>query len=801
MKILILILICVGYLYPQGNTIPRRVDTLETDVDSLYTKTSHIVNVKEFGAVGDSVTNNTTALQNALNYLHSIGGGTLEIPEGDYIINGLITIPNDGVVTSNHYTMNSIVIKGAGAWMHGSASVTAYPHGGTNLILNYNGDYQILSVGKGYLEISDISFITGSDSGEVIRSIATTLNLHDLAFYGLGKSGTSCTNDAIRLGGYGTTQPQIYDTSAFVGYGTVINNIFFDRIRSGLIFGTYANGVLVNNLTFWNQCGSNRGDMGAITLGDANVDGSNSGNFFSGALIEVANYPHSVVLEKAVGNIFIGYNFFDATSTTQSYFRFNTNAQHNAIYQGYYVGSKPLTSGSDDEYNFVWDNTVGNTSYFPGNLNFSASLRFNGNQNPFWLNPSDNTQYFDALSSFSAQSSLSFGYLDTTDATREVLMTLRRASSTNHTLTINGSDVTMGAAEAGAGLRLYQGSGGTLFLGIGGYWTLTGGVLTSTITTGTAPLIITSTTPVSNLTVERVNDVSFIGEAQTDLDMGGNGLTGINNINLTSVSVDANGLNTRDLYIESGTNLIYAVMGVDSVINGDFTDWTGDNPDSWISSTEDAGNYITENPVGQCQMVTDGTVQAWTFYQSLFSVGVQYGYSFDVISASANDTVVVGVGGNNVQVLTAGSYSGTITASHPNLGVRNNYGAVDFTFDNFRVWGINGAKQPPQIPFSIPLSPWSPATTDTVFIGKEIKSRILDSLCFFDVTDSIGVQMFYRDTSDHNIFTAAQVITSDTTLTNFTIGTIPAGAKGYLYFSYLGDAVAYIRSEIYGVRE
>ncbi len=43
MKTLILILICVGYLYPQGNTIPRRVDTLETDVDSLYALTDTLL--------------------------------------------------------------------------------------------------------------------------------------------------------------------------------------------------------------------------------------------------------------------------------------------------------------------------------------------------------------------------------------------------------------------------------------------------------------------------------------------------------------------------------------------------------------------------------------------------------------------------------------------------------------------------------------------------------------------------------------------------------------------------------------
>ena len=86
-KIILLILVCIGYLYPQAsNTIPRRVDTLETSVDSLYTKTSHIVNVKEFGAVGDGVANESAAFTNAIDYLQSLGGGTLIVPDGNYKI-------------------------------------------------------------------------------------------------------------------------------------------------------------------------------------------------------------------------------------------------------------------------------------------------------------------------------------------------------------------------------------------------------------------------------------------------------------------------------------------------------------------------------------------------------------------------------------------------------------------------------------------------------------------------------------------------------------------------------------------
>lgn len=43
-----------------------------------------IVSVKQFGAVGDGVTDNTLAFQRAFNYVNSIGGGVVEIPPGTY---------------------------------------------------------------------------------------------------------------------------------------------------------------------------------------------------------------------------------------------------------------------------------------------------------------------------------------------------------------------------------------------------------------------------------------------------------------------------------------------------------------------------------------------------------------------------------------------------------------------------------------------------------------------------------------------------------------------------------------------
>lgn len=44
------------------------------------------INVKSFGAKGDGITDDSAVIQNAINYLESIGGGTLLIPEGNFLI-------------------------------------------------------------------------------------------------------------------------------------------------------------------------------------------------------------------------------------------------------------------------------------------------------------------------------------------------------------------------------------------------------------------------------------------------------------------------------------------------------------------------------------------------------------------------------------------------------------------------------------------------------------------------------------------------------------------------------------------
>ena len=51
--------------------------------------------VKDFGAVGDGVTNDATAIQAALDAVHADGGGQLYFPAGTYIINSNLTVTDN----------------------------------------------------------------------------------------------------------------------------------------------------------------------------------------------------------------------------------------------------------------------------------------------------------------------------------------------------------------------------------------------------------------------------------------------------------------------------------------------------------------------------------------------------------------------------------------------------------------------------------------------------------------------------------------------------------------------------------
>src|SRR5271165_3785937 len=54
----------------------------------------YTVNVKDLGAKGDGVSDDTVAIQGAINLLESRGGGILSVPSGTYLLNSYSPSPH-----------------------------------------------------------------------------------------------------------------------------------------------------------------------------------------------------------------------------------------------------------------------------------------------------------------------------------------------------------------------------------------------------------------------------------------------------------------------------------------------------------------------------------------------------------------------------------------------------------------------------------------------------------------------------------------------------------------------------------
>ena len=121
---------------------------------TVASKLNDIVSVKDFGAVGDGVTDDTAAIQAAITYVASINGGTVNIPVGTFKVTSTFTIAN-----------SNIVIQGAGSNTPHDAGTGA----SAATTLNYAG----VSATSLYM----FNFITPPNVGAAIRTGGGLLNI------------------------------------------------------------------------------------------------------------------------------------------------------------------------------------------------------------------------------------------------------------------------------------------------------------------------------------------------------------------------------------------------------------------------------------------------------------------------------------------------------------------------------------------------------------------------------------------------------------------------------------------------
>lgn len=224
--------------YKQLNYSVEEVNELLNKVDDIK---ETIVNVKDFGAKGDGITDDTLAIQNAIQTVKSIGGGAIYFTNKRYRITSSITIPQ-GItlvgLSANKYTQDY------------SNSELLYD-GGT--IIQPDGDFDVFIIDK-----------AASFSG--IRNLA--IHYPGINFLSTETSSTSCaikftvaTTDAeytenvlienIDICGFqcGICMPWIKDISLNYAqyYYTTFRNISISKCKCGVFLNGMSD-IIVDNI-------------------------------------------------------------------------------------------------------------------------------------------------------------------------------------------------------------------------------------------------------------------------------------------------------------------------------------------------------------------------------------------------------------------------------------------------------------------------------------------------------------------------------------------------------------------------
>lgn len=297
-------------------------------------------------------TDNTAAITAAISALDARGGGILVFPPGNILVLGAIEPPFTG---ASNPAQNPFELAGAGGsvdtYLYNNGVTTA-PTGGSVLDLRYTGGdglhpAKIDSRGGGTLEIDHLTLVDGgTDNFLFLQTTNTALNVHDNQFTGNPTCYEStCTQNAIRLGGITTASSALGSTAStagFQGYGTQVNHNTFDFLREVVQFGGAANGIFVSYNTVSINCGSSVAN-GAPYHFYGVANGAN-GNTIYGGIIEMRGYNYGVLFDSINGantlNKIDGLGLYDEvmSANTLGGVYWDANSTINSFIPGYIDG-------------------------------------------------------------------------------------------------------------------------------------------------------------------------------------------------------------------------------------------------------------------------------------------------------------------------------------------------------------------------------------------------------------------------------------------------------------------------------
>lgn len=341
---------------------------------TLAARFSEFINVKDFGAVADGTTDDTTAIQNAINYAAALPlGGQVHMPAGDYYSAGGITIPAYVSLTgsgprstriNSDYAGTIIDIGGAGAAVYRACGVenmailltktgvgvgsTAVRLGGVvggwarNLYIEgYANDSNIDGGHTGYMASRLTTGVLVDPRGvsAYFNDISNVDCNHIHSGFSISTSGgNQATSQFFRncsslgdkdpaVDNPGDTTSSCFTVGNNQGNGNVWQGGNAEDVGKGIVFVNNANSTLVNGLRFENN------------TYDIYIDTGVSAQTFVG----LVNLAHSKIFDNSVGayarHTYIGC--IDSNSTADPSSPYNVLPGSTRFISGG-VGDKPV---------------------------------------------------------------------------------------------------------------------------------------------------------------------------------------------------------------------------------------------------------------------------------------------------------------------------------------------------------------------------------------------------------------------------------------------------------------------------
>jgi hypothetical protein len=384
------------------------IDRLGQNVDDIRDHTSELadiaINVKKYGAIGDGVADDSIAIQDAINYLSGLGGGTLLFPDGIYLCKSRV-IAESGIIYSGT-GFQSVIKKGADGIIAFDVPSTSSNIKIENL--RFDGNKVNLPSSASVLVIRGANVVVencwthdNAPNGIHIEPSATNVIVKNCVSYnntyhgiasiggGTGKNIYFINNRCYDNGGYGI---DIHGEYRYAYDNWLVNNT-----TGAMKFQAYSAEPLTNVEWIGNHC---EGSIFVIGPSSTKKNIKINNNYVINANIELFDSPENVEL---IGNIiesgFISVpagkrikvlnNNILATGKAQGiYFQSVTDGEiegndvSGATGSGIYVRSnnKRIKVLRNRSYNNNTGNSADNGGIFIGNADYlSSSILIQGN--------------------------------------------------------------------------------------------------------------------------------------------------------------------------------------------------------------------------------------------------------------------------------------------------------------------------------------------------------------------------------------------------------------------------------------